>query len=99
MYYNRRALIKTIGISSAALTFPGLWNGLKAGGRNRMLMGKQHIVTLSFDDGFKKSSILTAGIFEKHKLSACINVIATGHLSSFKSPDTYQITEKGGFEL
>src|SRR5215216_5379653 len=60
---------------------------------------KKHTITLSFDDGFKKSSILIAEIYEKYKLSACINVIATGHLSSFKSPDEYQVTEKGDFVL
>ena len=60
---------------------------------------KRHIITLSFDDGFKKSSLLTARIFEKYKLSACINVVATGHLPDFKSPDEYQVTEKGDFAL
>jgi peptidoglycan/xylan/chitin deacetylase (PgdA/CDA1 family) len=60
---------------------------------------KKHIITLSFDDGFKKSSLLTASIFEKHKLSACINVIATGHVPDFKTPDEYQVTEKGDFGL
>jgi peptidoglycan/xylan/chitin deacetylase (PgdA/CDA1 family) len=60
---------------------------------------KRHIITLSFDDGFKKSSLLTAEIFEKHKLSACINIVATGHLLGFKSPDEYQVTEKGDFGL
>lgn len=61
--------------------------------------GKKHIITLSFDDGFKKSSLLTAEIFEKHKLSACINVIATGHEKDFKIPDEWQVTEKGDFVL
>jgi hypothetical protein len=60
---------------------------------------KRHIITLSFDDGFRKSSLLTARIFEKYKLSACINVIATGHLPDFQSPDEYQVTEKGDFTL
>ena len=60
---------------------------------------KKHVITLSFDDGFKKSSLLTASIFEKHKLSACINVIATGHLPDFKTPDEYQVTKKGDFGL
>lgn len=60
---------------------------------------KRHIITLSFDDGFRKSSLLTASIFEKYKLSACINIVATGHLPDFKSPDEYQVTEKGDFVL
>lgn len=97
--YTRRKLIKVLGISSAALAIPRFFNGLKANVKNKILMSKQHIITLSFDDGFKKSSILTAKIFEKHKLSACINVIATGHLKSFQNPDAHQITEKGDFGL
>ncbi len=39
---------------------------------------KRHIVTLSFDDGFKKSFLRTAEIYEKNKLSACLNVVAAG---------------------
>lgn len=39
---------------------------------------KRHIVTLSFDDGFKKSFVRTAEIHEKFKLSACLNVVAAG---------------------
>ncbi|MES1221893.1 MAG: polysaccharide deacetylase family protein [Bacteroidota bacterium] len=92
--YSRREIIKLMGVSATALTAQGLFSGLKINGND-----KKHIITLSFDDGFKKSSILTAEIFEKHKLSACINVIATGHLSTFKIPDEYQVTEKGDFVL
>lgn len=97
--YTRRELIKTLGISSAAFVIPGLFNGLKAIERNKKLKNKQHIITFSFDDGFKKSSLLTAKIFEKHKLSAGLNVIATGHLKSYQSPDAWQITERGDFGL
>ncbi len=92
--YNRREMIKTIGLGAAAITAQGLFTSLKVNGAD-----KKHIITLSFDDGFKKSSILTAEIFEKYKLSACINVIATGHLNSFQIPDNYQVTEKGDFVL
>ena len=97
--YTRRKLIKALAISSAALATDGLFISLKASEKSEKRVNKQHIITLSFDDGFKKSSILTAEIFEKHKLSACINVIATGHLNNFQSPDAYQITEKGDFGL
>ena len=38
-----------------------------------------HVVTLSFDDGFRASSLKTAEIYERYGLSACINVIATAH--------------------
>ncbi len=39
---------------------------------------KRHIITLSFDDGFRKSFLRTAEIYEKRKLSACLNVVAAG---------------------
>jgi peptidoglycan/xylan/chitin deacetylase (PgdA/CDA1 family) len=35
-----------------------------------------HIVTLSFDDGFERSSLRTAEIFERHGLLAELNVLA-----------------------
>jgi len=61
---------------------------------------KKHIVTLSFDDGFEKSSIRTAQIYEKYDLSACINVIATGHLDSFEPPGKWiAASKKGDFSL
>ena len=39
-----------------------------------------HIVTLSFDDGFERSSRRTAEIFERHALVAEFHVLAAGHL-------------------
>ena len=39
-----------------------------------------HYLTLSWDDGFLKSSLKTAEIFEKYGLHAEFNVIATAHL-------------------
>ena len=59
---------------------------------------KRYIVTLSFDDGFKKSSIKTAEIYEKHKLSACINVVASAHMKDFRPPD-YPTVPRGDFGL
>ena len=38
-----------------------------------------HLVTLSFDDGFERSSLRTVEIFERHGLIAELNVVATGH--------------------
>lgn len=87
-------MIKTMGAGAATLLLQGLSTDLAAREST-----KKHIVTLSFDDGFKKSSILTAEIFEKHKLSACINVIASGHLGNYKSIDAYQTTDRGDFGL
>ena len=91
---DRRNWIKVTGAGTAALAVPGALKWLQPGTAT-----KKHFITLSFDDGFKRSSILTAEIFEKHKLSACINVIATGHEKDFKVPDEWQVTEKGDFVL
>lgn len=60
---------------------------------------KTHVITLSFDDGFRRSSIETARIFEKHRLSACINVIATAHHDDFEAPDEYHRHTVGDFDL
>lgn len=87
---GRRQLLKLLGMSAAGLVLP-----LRLPAQTK----KRHIITLSFDDGFKKSTEITAKLFEKYKLSACINVIATGHLKDFKSPDEYQVTPKGDFVL
>lgn len=57
-----------------------------------------HIVTLSFDDGFERSSIRTADIFERHGLVAELNVLAAGHLGA--SGDAWHTKwRKGNFEL
>jgi peptidoglycan/xylan/chitin deacetylase (PgdA/CDA1 family) len=59
-----------------------------------------HIVSLSFDDGILQSSVKTAEIYGKFGLSACINVIATGHLPTFEPPDAYhEGMPKGDFTL
>jgi peptidoglycan/xylan/chitin deacetylase (PgdA/CDA1 family) len=92
--YDRRKWLKLTGAGTFAVTVPSMFSFLNDSGRE-----KKHIITLSFDDGFKKSTLLTAEIFEKHKLSACINVIATGHEKTFQIPDEYQVTEKGDFVL
>jgi hypothetical protein len=57
-----------------------------------------HLVTLSFDDGFERSSRRTAEIFERFGLSAEINVVARGHLGE---PDESWHTRwpKGDFGL
>lgn len=64
-----------------------------------LLPQKSHILTLSFDDGFRKSFYKTADIFERFGLKACFNVIASGHLPSFKFPDKWILPELlGNFE-
>jgi len=45
-----------------------------------------HIVTLSFDDGFRASNVRIASIHEKHGLAACFNVIASAHMPGFMPP-------------
>jgi len=50
-----------------------------------------HIVTLSFDDGFRKSFIRTAEIYEKFSLSACFNIVAMGHVPGMLVDD-YALT-------
>ena len=58
-----------------------------------------HILTLSFDDGFKQSFYKIADLYEAHGLSACFNVIASGHLTSFKAVDEWILPElMGDFE-
>jgi peptidoglycan/xylan/chitin deacetylase (PgdA/CDA1 family) len=90
--YTRRQAMETIGTS---LAIAGMSPVLASISHKE----KQHIITLSFDDGFKKSSIRTAEIFEKYKLSACINVIATAHLPDFQLPNEYHARPVGDFVL
>ncbi len=71
MTYTRRDFLIAAGTTAAALIVPHVVN---AANQPR----KRHIVTLSFDDGFKNSFVRTAEIYEKHKLSACLNVVAAG---------------------
>ena len=59
-----------------------------------------HIVSLSFDDGVRRSFLRIAEIYEKYGQSACLNVIATGHLATFIPPDPYHVNmPRGDFAL
>ena len=91
MQHTRRAFLKTTGATAVSLVVP-----LHVSGNERK--SSRHIVTLSFDDGFKKSSIRTAEIYEKHNLSACINVVASAHMKDFRPPD-YPTVRRGDFGL
>ncbi|MCK4966139.1 polysaccharide deacetylase family protein [bacterium] len=85
--YNRRGFLKVIAAAPAILSLPG------CGKRKDKI---KYIITLSYDDGFKKSCIKTAEIYEKYNLSACFNVMA----ESSKSKDDYHVgVELGNFEL
>lgn len=57
-----------------------------------------HVVTLSFDDGFERSSLRTAEIFERHGLVVELNVVAAGHLGEPKEA-WHNRWPKGDFEL
>lgn len=50
---------------------------------------KVHLVTLSFDDGFRKSFEKIASIHEAFGLPACLNVLASGHYPDFVWPTQY----------
>lgn len=82
----RRNFIKTGAIGLTALKF-GNWSSVT----------KTHILTFSWDDGFKKSFHKTADIFERFGLKACLNVIASAHLKQFEEPNEYHSVEVGDF--
>jgi len=87
---TRRHAVKNLCLGSAWLMTGAGWSCSKK---------TTHIITLSYDDGFEKSSIKTAEIYEKYGLSACINVIATRHLENSELPDEYHAWPVGDFEL
>jgi peptidoglycan/xylan/chitin deacetylase (PgdA/CDA1 family) len=85
---NRKSFIRITVLGSLAIILNGF-------AKKR----KTHIITLSFDDGFKKSFYKTAEIYEKFGLKACFNVIASAHLPGFQSPDNYLFPDIiGNFE-
>lgn len=94
MHFTRRDVMTTLGMAAAGLALPSRLSDAKE--RNTE---KTHYFTLSFDDGFKKSSLRTAEIYEKYKLSACVNVIATAHLPDFVLPNEYHNWPVGDFGL
>ena len=99
---TRRQVLRGIGSTSLLLPF-GLTacnsKGTRQGHGTQFADTKNHIVTLSFDDGFKKSSLKTAEIYERYNLSACFNVIATAHQETFDLPNEYHRWPVGDFVL
>jgi len=91
---KRRGFVKRLGMGFASLSLP-----LSLTSCESQHLDKKHIITLSFDDGFKNSSIKTAEIYEKYGLSACINVIAATHSKSFELPNEYHQWPAGDFDL
>lgn len=103
-HQTRRQILQALGMGSASVLLPlGLTacnsKGKKQGHGTQFEDAKKHIVTLSFDDGFRKSSLKTAEIYEKYNLSACINVIATAHQKTFELPNEYHQSPAGDFVL
>lgn len=80
---TRRNFLQSLGAAAVSLPIATL-------AEDKQPKTKTHILTLSFDDGFRKSSIRTAEIYEKHGVKACFNIIASAHLPSFKPADEYQ---------
>lgn len=86
---NRRSFLKTTALGGlAASTLSSCASP-----------DKTHLLTLSFDDGFRKSFLKIADIYEDLGLKACLNVIASGHLPTFQAVDAWILPElMGDFE-
>lgn len=82
---NRKTFLKTTLLGSLA-----------AGLGSCVQPSKTHILTLSFDDGFRKSFYKIADIYEEFGLKACLNVIASGHLPNFQQVDDWILPELMG---
>lgn len=83
---KRRQFIKT---TAAASLLPSL--GFRSSNAS-----KSHIISFSFDDGFKKSFLQLGQIHEDVGLKACLNVIASGHMSDFQQVDDWILPELMG---
>ena len=89
---NRRSFLVKAGIGAVTIPYLSYCSGFDK--------EISHLVSISFDDGFEKSFLKTAEIYEKYKLSACFNVIASGQDKDFKPPDDYiQPSVIGDFDL
>ena len=60
------------------------------------MKAKTHLITFSFDDGFKKSFLKLAEIHEEFGLKGCFNIIASGHLPEFQKVDNWILPELMG---
>ena len=85
----RRSFVKLLGTAGV---------GASVGNLGFRQKKPSHLLTLSFDDGFKKSFLKTADIYEQYRLSACFNVIASGHFPGYvSSSDAINAHELGDF--
>jgi len=83
---KRRSFVKTTALASMAIALG-----------NCTQKSKSHILTLSFDDGFKKSFYHTVEIHEEFGLKACLNIIASAHTWP-SGPNEYHTDPVGNFE-
>jgi peptidoglycan/xylan/chitin deacetylase (PgdA/CDA1 family) len=81
----RRDFVKTLGAFSLSSTLSTLHS-----------QGKTHIISFSFDDGFKKSFYRVSEIHENYGLKACLNVIASAHFPNFEAIDKWILPELMG---
>jgi len=58
-----------------------------------------HLISIAFDDGFRRTSLKVAEIFEQFGISAGFNVIAKGGEPGYKPVDRYHDFPRGDFEL
>ncbi len=70
---KRRKFVQHLGMGTLALGMG------RSAAIASMPQTPSHLITLSFDDGFKKSFLEAAAIHENHGLSGCFNVIASAH--------------------
>ncbi len=90
---KRRSFIKHTAVSGVVYSLAGCKSTSAA-------LDKTHVISLSWDDGFKKSFTKVAEIHEQYGSKACLNVIATGHLPTFQAIDPYILPElMGDFNL
>lgn len=83
---KRRKFLKSTAITAL---LPGL-------GFRPSNMAKSHVISFSFDDGFRKSFLKLADIHEEYGLKACLNVIASGHFPNFQAVDDWILPELMG---
>lgn len=83
---DRRTFVKTSMLSTA---FAAGCSNESPRPPDRIVESKSHVLTLSFDDGFKKSFLKIADIYDEFGLRACLNVIAAAHFPSFQGVDQW----------
>ncbi len=83
---ERRYFIRTASMAGLAISFGACFRHQKT-----------HILTLSWDDGFKKSFHKIAETHERYGLKACLNIIASAHTWA-DIPNEYHSDPVGNFD-